>query len=626
MMARSNKSDRANGKPLATRQSVDQAVKTICDIMRRGNVTSAVQYVPELTWILFLRVLDEIEQTDQANSALLGVSFRPSLTAPYRWCDWGAPGGAKRTELEQASQGSFFRFVNEDLIPYLKTLEEQPGATIRQKLISEIMRGVQRTRIDTERNFRDVLDKVDALSKDRIDQTHVFTLSQVYEGLLLKMGEKNNDGGQFFTPRVVTRIVIEVLAPRIGETVYDPGCGTGGFLAEAYQFIERTLEATNGNPDDYEQLKEQTFYGREKESLIYPVALANLVLHGIDHPHLWLGNTLTGQKVFDGLFQGAPRTFKVVATNPPFGGKEGVEAQIGFDYKTSSTQVLFLQHVMSAMDPKGGRCGIVVDEGLLFRTNEDAFVKTKRKLLEEFDLWCVVSLPGGVFTQAGAGVKTNLLFFHRGAPTERIWYYDLSDLKVSKTRPLTRDAFEHRCVPRMDAEGTAVLDEEGRAVEDDWGFLRLLPDRAESPFSWTLNLAVRRDQLKADAQPYLDQAQAKRQEAAVPGNRLLKLKELPRKEQDATAIAEAEARFQALTREARQLEAKAEDITNQLYDLKAVNPNRSTEGDTRTPEELLNFIEQNGREIAAILVELRRPVQRDTLAEAGADSAGDLSA
>lgn len=610
-MPRANQSDKGNGKTLATRQSVDQAVKSICDIMRRGNVTSAVQYVPELTWILFLRVLDEIEQTDQTNSALLGVRFKPSLTEPYRWRDWGAPGGPKRTALEAGPQGGFFRFVNEELIPHLRALETAPGATIRQKLISEIMRGVQRTRIDTERNLRDVLDKVDELSIHRIDQTHVFTLSQVYEGLLLKMGEKNNDGGQFFTPRVVTRIVIEVLAPRIGETVYDPGCGTGGFLAEAYQFIERTLGATNGSPDDYEQLKARTFYGREKESLIYPVALANLVLHGIDHPHLWFGNTLTNQEVFGGLFQGAPRTFQVVATNPPFGGKEGVEAQNRFDYKTSATQVLFLQHVLSVLDPKAGRCGIVVDEGLLFRTNEEAFVQTKRKLLEEFDLWCILSLPGGVFTQAGAGVKTNLLFFRRGGPTQRIWYYDLSDLKVSKTRPLTRDAFEHRRVPRLDAAGNAVTDAGGLAIEDDWGFLRLLPERADSPFSWTLDLAERRARLKAEAQPYLEPAQAKRKEAADYGKRLKKLKELPRKEQDATAIAEAEGRFQVLTREARQLEAKAEDITNQLYDLKAVNPNRSAAGDTRTPEELLDFIEQNGREIATVLAELRRPVTLD---------------
>lgn len=580
-MARGKKAPNGNGKTLATRQSVDQAVKSICDIMRRGSVTSAVQYVPELTWMLFIRVLDEIEQREQAEAPIIGLTFTPSLLEPYRWRDWGAPDGAKRKELEEKPQGAFFTFVNDELIPYLKTLEHQPVTSIRQTLISEIMRSVDRTRIDTEKNFRDVLDKVHELRTDGIDQTHVFALSQVYEGLLLKMGEKNNDGGQFFTPREIIRVVVEVLNPRIGETVYDPGCGTGGFLAQSCVHMRAALVEGNGSPDDFEQLAERTFYGREKESLIYPVALANLVLHGIDHPHLWFGNTLTNQRLSGKLFEGAPSTFQVIATNPPFGGKEGKEAQDRFDYKTGSTQVLFLQHVMNSLDPEGGRCGIVVDEGLLFRTNEEAFVKTKRKLLDEFDLWCIVSLPGGVFTQAGAGVKTNLLFFVRGRPTERIWYYDLSDLKIAKRKPLTRAHF------------------------DD--FLRLLPERADSEQSWTVDLTARKATLKVEAQPFRDQAKVKRQEAAPFGQRLKKLKELPRKEQNEAEIEKEERPFLALTKEARTLEGKAQDIENQLYDLKAVNPNRSAEVDERTPEELLNFIAAKGREIEAVLAELRAP-------------------
>jgi type I restriction enzyme M protein len=124
-------------------------------------------------------------------------------------------------------------------------------------------------------------------------------------------------------------------------------------------------------------------------------------------------------------------------TNPPFGGKESAAAQTNFDYRTGATQVLFLQHVIRALRTDGGRCGMVIDEGVLFRTNEDAFVKTKRKLTDECDLWCILSLPGGVFSAAGAGVKTNLLFFTKGKPTEKIWYYDLSDVKVGKKTPLS---------------------------------------------------------------------------------------------------------------------------------------------------------------------------------------------
>jgi type I restriction enzyme M protein len=211
-----------------------------------------------------------------------------------------------------------------------------------------------------------------------------------------------------------------------------------------------------------EQVSRRSLFGREKENLIYPIALANLVLHGIDEPHLWHGNTLTGNEIYGGLYQDAPVLFDVVLTNPPFGGKEGKEAQTRFAYKTGATQVLFLQHVIDSLKP-GGRCGIVLDEGVLFRTNETAFVQTKRKLLDDCDLWAIISLPGGAFVNAGAGVKTNLLFFTRGGPTERIWYFDLSDIKVGKKSPLTAAHFEE--------------------------FFRLLPARGDGERSWTVSRA-----------------------------------------------------------------------------------------------------------------------------------------
>jgi type I restriction enzyme M protein len=463
-----------NGKAkrVVTQQSANQAVKQICDIMRRSNVAGALQYVPELTWILFLRILDERETREADEAEAVGWEYTPSLVAPYRWQDWAAPGGTKRNELQNGALGDVFRFVNGTLLPHLRTLKDQQGATPRQKVISEIMSGVERVRIDTEKNFLDVLDKVHELSSDRVDPTHVFMLSQVYEGLLLKMGEKGNDGGQFFTPREVIRLMVQVIAPQIGETIYDPGCGTGGFLAQSYEYIRAAL-GDDVTADELETLKQRTFYGREKENQIYPIALANLILHGIDQPNLWHGNTLTGGETYGGLFQGAPPQYDVILTNPPFGGKEGKEAQTKFAYKTGATQVLFVQHVIDHLK-RGGRCGIVLDEGVLFRTNETAFVQTKRKLLDECDLWCIVSLPGGVFTTAGAGVKTNLLFFTKGKPTERIWYYDLSDLKVGKKTPLTLDKFAD--------------------------FLRLLPERADSDRSWTVTrneIAARNYDLKA---------------------------------------------------------------------------------------------------------------------------------
>ena len=498
-----------NGKKLNSQQSVNSAIKSICNIMRRSNCAGALQYVPELTWILFLRILDEREKIEADEAKAVSAEYRPSLEKPYRWQDWADPNGKKRKELQEGALGSFFGFVHEKLLPYLKGLKDKPNATSRQKVISEIMSGVERTRVDTERNFLDILDKVNEISNENVAQQHVFTLSQVYEGLLLKMGEKGNDGGQFFTPREIIRAMTRAIKPKIGETVYDPGCGTGGFLAQSFEYMAGEGNSNIKSPDQLETLKLETFYGREKDHAIYPISLANLVLHNIDAPHIWHGNTLTGAEIYGGLFQGAPALFDVILMNPPFGGKEGKDARIRFAYKTGSTQVLFLQHVIDSLKPKG-RCGIVLDEGILFRNNELAFVQTKRKLLNDCDVWCIVSLPPGVFTSAGAGVKTNLMFFTKGKHTEKIWYYDLSAVKVTRKKLLTLKHFDE--------------------------FFKLLPKRADSDNSWTIT---------------------------------------------------------------------RDEIEKRNFDLKAVNPHKKIEIDTRTPDELLSVIEEKGKEVIELVKSLR---------------------
>lgn len=413
-----------NGKTHITQQSVNSAIKSICDIMRRSNCAGAMEYVPEITWLLFLRILDERERYEAEEAEAVGESYTPSIVAPFRWQDWASPAGVKRQALQAAPLGAFFTFLHDELLPYLRGLKAKPAATPRQRIISEVLSNVLRTRVDTEYNLWEVIDEIDDIRDDTIDPTHIFPLSQVYEGLLLSMGEKRNDGGQFFTPREVIRIMVRVLDPQVGHNIYDPGCGTGGFLAQAYEHMHR--------PD---------------------------------------------------LFREAPTLFDYILSNPPFGGKEGKEAQTRFDYKTSSTQVLFLQHIIDSLRPDGGQCAVVVDEGILFRTNERAFVKTKQKLLNECNLWCIVSLPGGVFTQAGAGVKTNILFFTKGKPTSTIWYYDLSDLKIRKRIPLTLQHF------------------------DD--FLKLLPIRGDSDLSWTVDIDARKAEAAQAAAPHKAERQIK---------------------------------------------------------------------------------------------------------------------
>lgn len=566
---------RRSTKKHSSPESLNGAVKSICNIMRRSNCAGALQYVPELTWILFLRILDDREARETEEAEALGVPFIPTLSAPFRWRDWAAPGSAMRED----KNASVWKFVHEQLLPELKTLKAKPNATPKQKVVSEIMSGVDRSRIDSEKNFLDVIDKVHEISSVTVDDTHVFTLSQVYEGLLLKMGEKGNDGGQFFTPREVIRAMVRVVDPQVGKTVYDPGCGTGGFLAQSYEYM-RDRKAANISAVELETLRHRTFYGREKDNVVYPIGLANLVLHGIDEPHIWHGNSLSEIPTYGGLFAGAPKFFDYVLMNPPFGGKEGKEAQTPYEYKTGATQVLFIQNVLHSMKT-GSRCGIVLDEGVLFRVDAEAFVQTKRKLLEECDVYCIVSLPGGVFSSAGAGVKTNLVFFDKGKQTERIWYYDLSDIKVGKKTPLTLGQFDK--------------------------FFELLPARADSEKSWTIDFATNLQAALQEAQPFREKAAEARDLADRIDDDLVALRkaEQPRTEQQRKQIELTETRLKAALRDARDAEAKATAIENAVYDLKAVNPNRRVEEDKRTPAEIISEIEARGLEADTALSRLR---------------------
>ena len=448
---------RSNSTKITSQAELDRAVWSICDILRRDKAKGARLYVSELTWMLFLNAIDQKEAEEEARARALGTSFTPSIESPYRWRDWAAPpddplplfqqngfqSGWKRRELTEGPIGSFLQFVNGKqtpegpvgLFPYLRGLGHRPGATDRQRVIGMIFANKEQTILESETNLLDALDRVDALTRAEISDQHIFLLSQAFEGLLPRLGEKKSDGGQFFTPREVIRVIVRAVDPQPGKTVYDPCCGTGGFLIEAYKH----LIAQGPTPTQIEGLKTETLWGREDANEAIPTCLANMVLHDIDLPRIWHGNTLTGVATEGTLFEDAPLKFGYILTNPPFGSKEGKDAQAQFAYKTGKAQVLFLQHIIDSL-ADGGTCGMVIDEGVLFHTKTTAYRQTKRKLLDECNLWCVISLPAGVFVSAGAASKTNLLFFTKSQPTKRVWYYDLSDVKVTKKQPLT---FEH---------------------------------------------------------------------------------------------------------------------------------------------------------------------------------------
>ena len=632
-MARPKKTEKAP-KAIASTQSLSSFVKSICDVMRRSNCASALQYVPELTWILFLRILDAQEAREAEEAEVLGANFSPALRSPYRWQDWAAPWsdksnhpktadgkvqGWKRQELFAAGDGKLFDFINKELLPHLHALDvdprtnlPNPAASPKQRIIGRIMTAVERVRVDDEANLRDILDRVHEISIDHIDDTHFFTLSQVYEDLLLKMGEKNSDGGQFFTPREVIRAMVHTVNPGLGQTVYDPCCGTGGFLAVAYEHMSRKLGNAAASTD-IERLKHNTFFGREKENLVLPIALANLVLHGIDQPNLWHGNSLTRRATYAELFRHAPAQFDVILTNPPFGGKEGRDAQKNFAFETSSTQVLFVQDILSELAP-GGTCAIVLDEGLLFRTNESAFVETKRKLTDECDLWAIVSLPGGVFSTAGAGVKTNLLFFTKGKKTEHIWYYDLSWVKVGKKTPLTLSHFGFGKDGEVldDDVLPAILTADWQADEENVGkpfpsYARMLQHHGQaegvSRYSWTVDFAARRAKAREEMQPLLDKAADIKAAVVDLKERLKQLKKDKAGESEMEAL---EADIREKEKAARDLEAEAAAIDAAVFDLKAVNPNAVAVVDERTPGEIIENITAQGRIVADALARLNQ--------------------
>jgi type I restriction enzyme M protein len=619
-------------KAIASTQSLSSFVKSICDVMRRSNCASALQYVPELTWILFLRILDAQEAKAREEADAVGANFSAALQSPYRWQDWaapysdkadhpktaeGKPFGWKRQELFAEGDGKLFEFINKKLLPHLHSLDidirtglPNPAASRKQRIMGRTMTAVEKVRVDSEANLRDILDRVHQINIDQVDDQHFFTLSQVYEDLLLKMGEKNSDGGQFFTPREVIRAMVHTVQPKLDQTVYDPCCGTGGFLAVAYEHMARQL-GKSVTSTDIDTLKHDTFFGREKENLVFPIALANLVLHGIDQPNLWHGNSLTRRATYAALFDQAPKQFDVILANPPFGGKEGTDAQKNFAFESSATQVLFTQDILSELAPKG-TCAIVLDEGLLFRTNESAFVETKRKLVDECDLWAIVSLPGGVFSTAGAGVKTNLLFFTKGKKTQKTWYYDLSSVKVGKKTPLTLAHFGFDAHGEMlaDSKLPAILTAAWQADEKNAGkpfpsYARMLQQRGkpegDSPYSWTVDFAVKRAKARADMQPFLIEA-AKLKATVVDLKE--QIKRLKKDKASETKLKTLDEKIKEKEKAARDLETKAADIDAAVFDLKAVNPTAVVNVDTRTAQQIVENIEEQGRFVANALARL----------------------
>jgi type I restriction enzyme M protein len=418
----------------------EQTFKNIDDILHKdAGCTSELDYTEQSSWLLFLKYLDALEADKATEAELEGKAYSFILEQAYRWENWAAPKTADgKFDHNAALTGDdLLDFVNRKLFPYLGGFKQRASGpnTIEYK-IGEVFSEIK-NRIQSGYNLRDVIERVDELRFRA--QTEKHELSHLYEAKIKNMGNAGRNGGEYYTPRPLIRAMIKVTAPKIGERIYDGACGSAGFLCEAFEYLGPL--ATKAA--DLTTLQTKTFYGKEKKSLAYVIAIMNMILHGIEAPNIIHTNTL-GENIND--IQEKDR-FDVILANPPFGGKERQEVQQNFPIKTGETAFLFMQHFVKSLKA-GGRAAIVIKNTFLSNT-DNASVSLRKLLLESCNLHTVLDCPGGTFQ--GAGVKTVVLFFEKGAPTRNVWFYQLDvGRNMGKTNPLN----DADLVPFIEAQKT----------------------------------------------------------------------------------------------------------------------------------------------------------------------------
>jgi type I restriction enzyme M protein len=405
----------------------EQAFKNIDDVLHKdAGCSSELDYTEQTSWLLFLKYLDALEHDKATEARLEGRKYSHIIDKPYRWESWAAPKdkSGKLDHNHALTGDDLLDFVNRQLFPYLQGFKAKASGpnTIEYK-IGEIFSEIK-NRIQSGYNLRDIIDPIDGLRF--LSQTEKHELSHLYEAKIKNMGNAGRNGGEYYTPRPLIRAIIKVVDPKIGQTIYDGAVGSGGFLCEAFDYLKSGKKLTT---KDLTTLQTRTFYGKEKKSLAYVIAIMNMILHGIEAPNIIHTNTLT-ENLADVQ---AKDQYDVVLANPPFGGKERPEVQQNFHIRTGETAFLFLQHFIRLLRA-GGRAGIVIKNTFLSNT-DNASVSLRKLLLQNCNLHTVLDCPGGTFQ--GAGVKTVVLFFEKGAPTRKVWFYQLDPGRnMGKTNPL----------------------------------------------------------------------------------------------------------------------------------------------------------------------------------------------
>ena len=409
----------------------EQAFKNIDDVLRKeAGCTTELDYTEQTSWLLFLKYLDALEQDLADEAKLEGRKYTYILDKACRWESWAAPKDKDGAlDHNKALTGDDLRdFVNQKLFPYLLGFKQRASGpnTIEYK-IAEVF-GEIKNKISSGYNLREIIDHIDELRFR--SQTEKHELSHLYEAKIRNMGNAGRNGGEYYTPRPLIRAMVQVVKPKIGERIYDGAVGSAGFLCESYEYLKKAHPKRTTTQDRL--LQERTFYGKEKKSLAYVIAIMNMILHGIEAPNILHTNTLT-ENLAD--IQDKDR-YDVVMANPPFGGHERKEVQQNFPIRTSETALLFLQHFIKMLRA-GGRGGVVIKNTFLSNT-DNASTSLRKLLLESCSLHTVLDCPSGVFQ--GAGVRTVVLFFEKGAPTRKIWFYQLDPGRnLGKTNPLNDD-------------------------------------------------------------------------------------------------------------------------------------------------------------------------------------------
>lgn len=406
-------------------------IARVTDILRRDDgISGAMHYTEQISWILFLKFLDDYEKNKHDEAKIKSKKYTFIIDEEHRWNTWACPKDQKgKIDLKAAKTGGdLIKYVNSKLFPYLKGFKNSvhDPKSIKYK-IGAVFEYLD-NKIASGHTLREILDIIDELNFQSKDD--LFELSVIYEDLLKGMGSDGGNSGEFYTPRPVIKAMVEALNPKIGQTVYDGAIGSAGFLVEAFEFMKKQKNMTS---KDWDCLQNDTFFGKEKTPLAYVMGVMNMILHGIENPNVYKQNTLT-TNIRD--IQEKDR-YDIILANPPFGGKERPQIQQNFPITSNATELLFLQHFMKSLKVNG-KTAIIVPEGVLFQTS-NAFKQVKKELLENFNLHTIVSLPAGVFLPY-SGVKTNIIFFDRTGSTSEIWYYEVKPpYKLTKNRPIQYD-------------------------------------------------------------------------------------------------------------------------------------------------------------------------------------------